>query len=234
MIKPAFFFTLLLSFFCIVASNYAADTSVTSAPIKVACVGDSITAGAGAPKGKSYPAQLQSLLGPGWKVQNFGRSGRTMLRKGDNSYWKEKNLQKAEDFKPNVVIIMLGTNDSKPRNWVHENEFITDYRDMVKLFQALDTKPRIYLCHVPTVIEPNKYKISETNSIIIRQRIDDLAKEMNLEVIPMDKAYGNDLSVLKDKDDNVHPNAQGALELAQTAAKALTASGATQPIHAAN
>lgn len=157
-----------------------------------------------------------------------------MLRKGDNSYWKEKNLQKAEDFKPNVVIIMLGTNDSKPRNWVHENEFITDYRDMVKLFQALDTKPRIYLCHVPTVIEPNKYKISETNSIIIRQRIDDLAKEMNLEVIPMDKAYGNDLSVLKDKDDNVHPNAQGALELAQTAAKALTASGATQPIHAAN
>jgi lysophospholipase L1-like esterase len=139
-------------------------------------------------------------------------------------------LTKAQAFKPSVVIIMLGTNDSKPVNWAHQSEFLPDYRDLVKLFQALDTKPRIFLCHVPTVIEPNKYKITETNSLVIDQRVDALAKETGLEVIPMDQAYGTDLSVLKVNndvtppvmDDNVHPNKQGALELAQTAAKAIT------------
>jgi acyl-CoA thioesterase I len=104
----------------------------------------------------------------------------------------------------------------------------------VKTFQALATKPRIFLCHVPTVIEPNKYKISETVSVVIRQRVDALAKEMNLEVIPMDKAYGSDLSVIQENHDNVHPNQQGALELAQTVAKTLTASEAHEPLHAAN
>jgi len=194
---PVFFLSIFLGFIGALTPGFAADNSESNSLIKVACVGDSITAGAGAPKGESYPDQLQQILGTGWKVQNFGRNGCTMLRNGDRPYWKDKNLQRAQDFKPNVVIIMLGTNDSKPQNWVHESEFASDYRDMVKIFQGLESKPRIYICHVPTVIEPNRYKISETNSVIIRQRIDGLATEMNLEVIPMDKAYGNELSVLK-------------------------------------
>lgn len=70
------------------------------------------------------------------------------------------------------------------------------------------------------MIEPNKYKISEKVSVIIRQRIDALGKELGLTVIPMDKAYGGDLSVLGD--DRVHGDARGALELAQTVAKVLT------------
>jgi acyl-CoA thioesterase-1 len=126
-------------------------------------------------------------------------------------------------FKPDIVVIMLGTNDSKAQNWVHESEFISDYRDLVKLFQGLDSKPRIYLCRVPKVIEPNKYKITETNSVIIRQRTDELAKEMNLTVIPTDQAYGNDLSVIQEKNDNVHPNEKGFRELAQTVENVLIA-----------
>jgi len=239
MINRAFLFTFVLGF---VAPGYAADNSVTSTPIKVACVGDSITQGPRSPKGITYPAQLQQILGGGYEVVNFGLGGCTLLRHGNKPYWKFDKLQKAQDFKPNVVVIMLGTNDSKPVNWAHESEFIPDYRDLVKLFQALDTKPRIFLCHVPTVIEPNKYKISETNSVAIDQHIDTLAKETGLEVIPMDQAYGNDLSVLKVNNDivppvmndNVHPNKQGALELAQTVAKALTATNPPAPTASAN
>lgn len=37
-------------------------------PIRVACVGDSITQGAGAGNGMSYPSQLQTVLGEGYKV----------------------------------------------------------------------------------------------------------------------------------------------------------------------
>jgi acyl-CoA thioesterase-1 len=189
-------------------------------PIIVACVGDSITAGAGAPKGKAYPNQLQDVLGQGWKIENFGRSGATLLKKGDRPYWKMPDFVRAKASRPNIVIIMLGTNDSKPQNWAHGDDFVADYRDLITIFQGLDTKPRIYLCHVPTVEEPNRYKITETASLVIDQRVDDLAKEFGLQVIPMDQAYGGDLSVLGN--DRVHPNEHGALELAQTAAEALT------------
>jgi lysophospholipase L1-like esterase len=206
-----------------------ADSPSSAAPIRVACVGDSITSGAGAPKGRAYPVQLQEILGSGWNVRNFGRGGRTLLRKGDHPYWSEPILQQALAFKPNVIVIMLGTNDSKPKNWVlHQGDFTSDYRDMVKLFQALDSKPRIYLCHVPTVVEPNKYKITETASLVIDQRVDALAKEMGLDVINMDQAYGGDLSVLGT--DKVHPDEKGAHELAQTAATALLAASSLPAI----
>jgi acyl-CoA thioesterase-1 len=222
--RTAYFLALFVSSFFIAAPVTAADATDSSYPIVVACVGDSITHGAGAPKGLSYPNQLQTILGSGWKINNFGVSGATLLRNGDKPYWKQAALQKALASKPNVVVLMLGTNDSKPQNWVHESEFLTDCRDLIKAFQSLDTKPRLYLCHPPTVVEPNKYRISESVSAVIRQRIDAVAKEMGIEVIPMDQAYGSDLSVLKD---NVHPDERGAKELAETVAKALTASPGT-------
>jgi len=227
----AFVLAFLFGFLSAAPGYGANNNSVASSPIRVACVGASITKGVGAPKGKSYPDQLQQILGPGWYVRNFGVSGRTMLRKGDKPYWNEKAFQAAQDFQPNVVVIMLGTNDSKPVNWVHGDDFVSDYRDMVKVFQGLASKPQVYPCHPPVVVDPNKYKISESASAIMRQRIDALAKEMGLTVIPLDQSYAGDLSVLKD---GVHPNEKGALELAQTVAKALPASAAPQPVHAAN
>src|SRR4051812_7771397 len=86
--------------------------------IKVACVGDSITFGAGIKDRdkNSYPAQLQGLLGSGYEVKNFGVSGATLLKEGDKPYWKEKAFEAAKKFEPNIVIIKLGTNDSKPQN----------------------------------------------------------------------------------------------------------------------
>jgi hypothetical protein len=52
------------------------------AQIKVACVGDSITAGYALanPGTQSHPAQLQLRLGSGYTVGNFGLSGATLLK----------------------------------------------------------------------------------------------------------------------------------------------------------
>jgi len=57
--------------------------------IKVACIGDSITEGAGIywQSKSSYPVQLDSILGPGYSVLNCGRSGANMLKKSDLPYW---------------------------------------------------------------------------------------------------------------------------------------------------
>ena len=45
----------------------------TASAKKVACVGDSITAGYLSSCGLNYPGWLQSMLGPGYKVTNYVR-----------------------------------------------------------------------------------------------------------------------------------------------------------------
>ena len=188
-------------------------------PVRVACIGDSITQGSGAAKGKSYPAQLQALLGPSWVVGNFGVSGRTLLKKGDFPYWQEKAYQNALGFKPDVVIIMLGTNDTKPQNWKHEAEFVADYTELVKSFLALESKPRVYVCRPCPVPEPGNFGINETNVAEEIKRIDALAAEMKLGVIDMHAALADKPQLLHDR---VHPNTEGAAELAKAAFATLT------------
>ncbi|MFH1601720.1 MAG: GDSL-type esterase/lipase family protein [Candidatus Shapirobacteria bacterium] len=73
----------------------------------IACLGDSITYGAGAPANKSYPSQLQSLLGSSYKVINRGQSGWTADQVLANT-----DAWLAQD-KPDIVIIMLGVNDMR-------------------------------------------------------------------------------------------------------------------------
>lgn len=73
--------------------------------IRVACVGDSITAGVGAARGKSYPAQLAKVLGDKWEVRNFGVSGSTLLKRGDLPYQKQQAFKAALEYNPNVVVI---------------------------------------------------------------------------------------------------------------------------------
>ncbi len=195
-------------------------------PVKVACIGDSITQGSGAGPGKSYPAQLQGLFGDKWKVGNFGVSGRTLLKKGDHPYWIEKAYKDALAFSPDVVIIMLGTNDTKPKNWAFESEFVADYTELVKSFQALESKPRIYVCRPCPVPEPGNYGINEKNLQEWIKRVDQIAKDMNLGVIDMHKALEDKPQLLPDR---VHPNAAGAGEMAAAAYKVITGKKAPKP-----
>jgi lysophospholipase L1-like esterase len=133
-------------------------------PTHVACVGDSITAGAGASSPSTdYPSDLQKLLGPSVQVQNFGHSGATMLSTGDLPYIKQPEYTNATTFVSKAganavvdVIIMLGTNDSKPFNWTTADggtsaaQFQSDCAAMVDHFASLPTRPVVYLALPPT------------------------------------------------------------------------------------
>jgi lysophospholipase L1-like esterase len=210
---------LVLSAFAISSLSAAPiDPGKYKEPVRVACIGDSITEGAGT-NGRTYPIQLQELLGDEWKVGNFGVSGRTLLRKGDYPYWNEKAYQNALEFKPDVVIIMLGTNDTKPHNWQYEAEFVTDYRDLVKSFLDLESKPRVFICRPVPVIGQGNFGITEENIQKEIPRIDALAKELRIDVIDMHAALEKMPELFPDR---VHPNAAGAGEMAKAAYKALT------------
>jgi len=189
-------------------------------PVRVACVGDSITQGAGAAPGKSYPSQLQDLLGATWEVKNFGVSGRTLLKQGDYPYWKEKAYEQAKECQPAMVVIMLGTNDTKPQNWAHKDDFHADYLELIKSFQALASKPRVFLCRPCPVPEPGNFGINETNLKVEIPIIDQLAKETGSAIIDIHAALENKPALLPD---HVHPNNEGAAVMARTIAAALKA-----------
>ena len=115
-----------------------------AAPLKVACVGDSITQLSG------WPDKFGAKLGAGYAVANDGLAGTTLLKNGDNPYWKTTQYTQSHTSNPDIVIIMLGTNDSKPFNWpAHKGEFVGDYEALIDTYAALPSHPRIYLSLCP-------------------------------------------------------------------------------------
>ena len=124
--------------------------------IKVACVGDSITKGSYAAnlKTKSYPARLQEMLGNEYKVLNFGVGGSTLLKNGNKPYWNQQYYKDSLDFKPDIVIIMLGSNDAKAVNWdTYGSEYGADMKALVESYRALDSDPKVYIATSPTVYD---------------------------------------------------------------------------------
>ena len=199
----------------------ALSTLVTIAePIRVACVGDSITYGA-AIKNRAancYPTVLGKLLGKGYEVRNFGVNGATLLKKGDRPYWRLGAFKAATDFAPQIVIIKLGTNDTKPQNWGKAAaDFEADLRALAAHFRGLPSKPKVYLC-LPVPVYQDRWGINEktvTKGVI--PVIQKVAKAEKLPVINLYQALSGKPKMFPDK---IHPNAAGA----EVMAKAIFAS----------
>ena len=117
-----------------------------------------------------------------------------------------------------LVIILLGTNDIKPQNWQHEAEFAADYRELVKSFQSLKSRPKVFVCRPVPVPGKGNYGINEENVQKEIPRVDALAKELGCGVIDMHAALAKFPEMLPDR---VHPNTAGAGEMAKAAAKAI-------------
>lgn len=182
--------------------------------VRVACIGNSITDGCGIDMSSTYgyPARLQQMLGDGYNVRNYGVSARTLLSKGDWPYVNEPEWTYAKDFRPDIVVLKLGTNDSKPQNWVHGNEFEADLRHMISQLKALDTKPEICLA-LPMKVWENSAGINDsiiTNCIIpIIRRV---AKKEKAHIIDLHTPFEGDRALIQA--DGIHPNREGAAKMA--------------------
>ncbi|MES2201365.1 MAG: GDSL-type esterase/lipase family protein, partial [candidate division FCPU426 bacterium] len=141
------------------ASPFFVPTA-TPGPLKVACVGDSITQGSGYSLSVAYPTQLQTLLGSRFIVHNYGVSGKTMMHNADYPYWSTTAYTNSKSWLPDIVVIMLGTNDSKPYNWVYQSEFVADAEELVNIYKNLPSHPRVYINTCPTVYAPGIYDIT--------------------------------------------------------------------------
>jgi lysophospholipase L1-like esterase/pimeloyl-ACP methyl ester carboxylesterase len=201
-------FILFFFFFCSVLSYSQSKT-------RIACVGNSITYGYKIENREinSYPAQLSAMLGEDYEVQNFGKSGATLLRKGKAPYWTSNEFKHALDFQPDWVFIKLGTNDSNPVNRIFLTEYVQDYKDLIVSFQQLPSHPRI------VILLPTPVFLSDSTGItsgIITERITPMirqvAYETGCEVINLYNLLIDSPQLFPDK---VHPSAEGTALIAK-------------------
>ncbi len=189
-------------------------SSFLFAATKVACIGDSITYGAGIEEREqfSYPSQLGEMLGGDFVVQNFGVNGSTMLKKSDRPFVKEPEYQNAIFFSPKIVIISLGTNDSKTQNWKNSQEFVADYKEFIHVFKALSSVKKILLGLPPPAFSHswNIDPIVIQNSVV--PLIKQIAKEENLQTVDFFTLFQGKEFFFPDK---IHPNAEGATLMAE-------------------
>ncbi|MCB5955106.1 carbohydrate-binding protein [Enterococcus sp. CWB-B31] len=182
--------------------------------VKVAAIGDSITYGMNVENAliNSYPRQLGYRLGSNYDVVNYGNSGKTLLNNGNDPYIRTSEYKNSLAVNQNIVIIQLGTNDTKPYNFIKIDNYINDYVNLINAYKAMETKPVVYVCLPPKVVHTN-YDISNENLKLILPKILESAKKADVDVSVIDNN-----SITQDADilipDGVHPNARGAALLA--------------------
>jgi len=191
---------------------------------KIACIGNSVTAGylLPDPKKEAYPAQLQQLLGDQYLVGNFGHSGATLLKKGHNPYYKTKEFSEVLNFRPDIAIIHLGLNDTDPRNWPnYKGDFQSDYQWLIDSLKQGNPKLKIYICKLSPIFSGHPRFKSGTRDWYwqIQGKIVQVAKANGFELIDLNTALNNRPDLFADY---LHPDTTGAAIIAKTVYAHLT------------
>jgi lysophospholipase L1-like esterase len=184
------------------------------AQIKIACIGASITYGARLdnPAQDSYPAQLQALLGNGYKVNNYGVSGCTLLSKGNKPYIGTPQYQAALASLPDIVFIDLGGNDSKLINRIHLDEYEHDYHILIQSFAKLASHPRIILLTpVPSFVTDTAQIWDPVIANQIVPHVQQVAYDDKLEVLNLHPLLINKPELFVDQ---IHPDKAGTTIIA--------------------
>jgi lysophospholipase L1-like esterase len=219
--------------FFFIACLFLLTRTQAQQPIRIACLGASITAGAMLPhpETQAYPQQLQKLLGSGYQVTNYGVSSATLLRKGDVSYWSTPAYYAALRSRPDIVTIDLGGNDSKLINRIYVDELIKDGGDLIRSFSSAGRRPRIIiLLPLPCFLKDTTQIYDHTIVTEIIPRLRQLAAVFHAEVLDVHTPFLDKESWMADK---IHPDLRGAELTSGLLAEIIrhSAEGATDPVN---
>lgn len=191
--------------------------------IHIACIGNSITAGARLPhpEKNAYPAQLQQMLGNGYEVSNFGVSGRTVLRNCDRAYTTTTAYKDVLKSNPDIVFIKLGTNDSRmPYRLQVDSFFTADYKTLIHSFKELPSHPRIILLlPVSSYLTDTMRQTDAAITKLILPRVRQVAYDEKLELVDLHSITAGMGSTFPD---SLHPSALGATIIAKRLYEVIT------------
>ena len=196
---------------------------------RVACVGDSITYGCALPLFflRRYPAVLQRLLGPTCQVAAFAVNDRTLQNSGNKPLRRERAFRQSLAFCPDVIVFLLGTNDSKDRNWVSGSAFREEYAALLAAYRTLPSKPRLLLCTPPCAFRPVNPLFRLTNDArperipMISEAVRAVAAEEGAELIDLYACTEGRRRLFGP--DGLHPSGKGAHVIAEEVYRAIAA-----------
>lgn len=189
------------------------STGTPITDIKVACVGNSITEGGAGNFFNSWPLQLRDLLGSGYYTENLGVSGTTMSKSGDSPWWNQPQYNYTFGLVPDIVVIKLGTNDSKSGNWKPVN-YKADYIDLIEKLRAMPSQPEIYMV-TPAKAYSSLWNIND--NVIVMQIIPILHQIAFEKAVHLIDMYNTTSNMPANFPDGIHPNSAGAKVIAQKA-----------------
>lgn len=221
----------LLFFILLLIQAFTSVNGQVNKPIKVACIGDSITEGFGLTKEESYPEKLKALLGTEYQVMNYGVSGTTMLKDPNDggtldekhwSYWEsevgpgdggKEQYDLALASIPDIIIIKFGTNDAREEVWrsgegYGKKNFYNNYVEFINSFRAVNPNVIVYICYsLPSLKDQTtdqRSRIREEVIPVIKQ----VARKNQAHLIDLHSVFRGKTGLLQA--DDVHPNAAGA------------------------
>jgi lysophospholipase L1-like esterase len=170
--------------------------------VRVACVGDSLT------QSTKYPYYLGKQLGTNYNVSSFGAGSTTVLLNTETPYMNSTRFQSALEFQPDIVIIMLGTNDAQPNLKMYNASFVDDYRTLIAAFQAISSKPDIWIVLPPPIFSDQGGKIDpEYFKDTLIPFIEQVANQTNLSTIDVFSALASYPDYFPD---GIHPTDEAA------------------------
>ncbi len=187
--------------------------TATLKPLKVVCLGDSITYGHTLPnrQKQSYPSILMAMSKGVWTVMNYGVNGATVLNKGDIPITAQDAYEDALAAKADVVVLMLGTNDIKDGNWQKSDGFVADYVALVHMFQKAPSRPRVISCSIPPIFTDYPNGLTAKRARLINSMLKEAVNESGAESLDIYTPLSLKPSFFTD---GVHPNKYGAREVA--------------------
>jgi len=189
--------------------------------VKIACIGDSITNSHAANR-KYYPEYLNDMFPSNVEVRNYGVSATSALFSAKKPYVETAQYKDAVEYAPDVLFMMLGTNDIKAENWATGSKnFIADYTKIIDSFKAVNEDVKVYIGLSPRIFKENVIgerdpKILENEAV---PQLRDLAKKLGVKTV-------NLMDFSKDKGDLfpdfLHPNAECAQMFAEEIYKVIS------------
>ncbi len=201
--------------------------------LRVACIGDSITRGGY--WNNNFGGKLDSAA---YEVMGFGVNGATGLASGLDGD-EPRGYVNTEEYKlslrcnPDIVIVMLGTNDSKGMN---ANRIKADggeqyKKDMIGLidsYKELSAEPQIFLA-LPATIYRDPGTGTGINDPALVEVILPLLREIAAEtgaiLIDVHTATQDSEGLFRD---GVHPNDEGKARIATIVADAILENAETE------
>ncbi|HPC58852.1 MAG TPA: GDSL-type esterase/lipase family protein [Kiritimatiellia bacterium] len=203
----------------------AVMTASASPPLRVACVGDSITYGDRLDDRlrDAYPAVLNRLANGRFVAGNFGVNGATAIAGIPFRSWSATQAcRDAMAFHPDVVVVMLGINDLAFPD-LH-NRYPRDLRRLVERFQALPSAPRLFLCTLtPVAADAPDAPVNRTIRGTLNPAIRAVAAQTGAGVIDISPVFDDRFHLFPD---GLHPDPEGAELIAQTVLQALDSAAA--------